>query len=122
MKPRHARGLTALAALAIAASLYAADQVPLTARQTTGMKYFLARCGYCHLEGETGTLMLTRRLGEENALLQKRSNLDPNYVRSVVRTGILSMPALTRVEVTDDELDAIVDYLTRANPKSDDRK
>jgi len=67
----------------------------------------------CHLKGGTGTFMLGRRLGTSNALLAERTNLDATYVRHVVRNGIVSMPRITRAEVSDAELQAIVDYLTR---------
>lgn len=71
-------------------------------------------CAKCHLEGGTGTFMIGRRLGKEKAVLDSRDDLRAEYIRHVVRNGFLSMPAITRVEVTDTELDAIVRYLTRA--------
>jgi cytochrome c5 len=67
----------------------------------------------CHLQGGTGTFMLGRRLGPANALLAERANLNAAYVKQVVRNGIVSMPRITRAEVSDAELQAIVDYLTR---------
>jgi hypothetical protein len=67
----------------------------------------------CHLEGGTGTFMLGRRLGPANALLADRTTLDPAYVKNVVRNGIVSMPRITRAEVSDAELQAIAGYLTR---------
>lgn len=78
-----------------------------------GGDLFRARCGMCHLPGGTGTFMLGRRLGPANALLAERTNLDAAYVKQVVRNGIVSMPRITRAEVSDAELQAIVDYLTR---------
>jgi len=67
----------------------------------------------CHLQGGTGTFMLGRRLGESNALLEGRANLEAEYVKHVVRNGIVSMPRITRAEVSDTELQAIVSYLSR---------
>jgi mono/diheme cytochrome c family protein len=78
---------------------------------------FRAKCGMCHRQGGTGTFMLGRRLGTENALLEERNNLTPEYVRLVVRNGIMSMPRFTRGELPDSELDALVKYLTRAEEK-----
>jgi cytochrome c5 len=72
-----------------------------------------ARCAKCHGESGTGTFMLGRRYGKEQGMLERRTDLLPALVRHVVRNGIVSMPAITRVEVTDEELDAIVRYLTR---------
>ena len=74
---------------------------------------FAARCAKCHAESGTGTFMLGRRLGKDRAMLERRTDLPPELIRHVVRNGIVSMPPLTRVEVTDEELDAIVRYLTR---------
>jgi mono/diheme cytochrome c family protein len=78
----------------------------------TNAEIYTYECGYCHLPRGTGTAMLGRRLGEDSALLAEREDLEEDYVRFVVRNGIVSMPALTRVEVTDSELDAIVAFLT----------
>lgn len=86
-----------------------------------GEALFLRKCGICHLEGGTGTMMLARRLGEDRALLARRSDLRPQYVETVVRRGINSMPTITRVELPDAELRAIVDYLTRAPADGHDR-
>jgi mono/diheme cytochrome c family protein len=60
--------------------------------------------------------MLGRRLGPDRALLAQRTDLHADYVRTVVRAGLNSMPALTRVEVTDVELDAIASYLSHPKP------
>jgi mono/diheme cytochrome c family protein len=78
-------------------------------------------CGACHLTGGMGTNMLTRQrvmLGEpaENGLLTNRTDLTQAYVKIVVRHGRMAMPGLTRVEVTDAELDAIAAYLGQAGP------
>jgi mono/diheme cytochrome c family protein len=79
------------------------------------------RCGACHLAGGMGTNLLTKQrimLGEppENGLLVNRKDLTQTYVKVVARRGKLAMPSLTRVEVTDAELDAIAQYLGKAGP------
>ena len=71
----------------------------------------MSRCGLCHLAGGTGTFMLGRRLGAQQALLTERRDLRADYVRQVVRHGIVSMPRFTRVELPDEELTAIAAYL-----------
>jgi cytochrome c5 len=78
-----------------------------------GDKLFRARCGYCHLVGGTGTIMLGRRLGNDRALLAQRTDLTTAYVKKITRVGINGMPPHTRVEVPDNELDLIAAYLTR---------
>jgi mono/diheme cytochrome c family protein len=80
---------------------------------------FSNRCGSCHLAGGMGTNMLTKlrvAAGEPPAsgLLANRTDLTQTYVKSVVRHGIRAMPRLTRVEVTDAELDAIAQFLGKA--------
>ncbi len=80
-----------------------------------GERLFYARCGYCHAQGGTGTMMLARRLGQDRSLLASRSDLQTAYIKGIVRRGLNSMPPLTRVEVTNPELDQIAAFLTR-NP------
>jgi mono/diheme cytochrome c family protein len=68
-----------------------------------------------------GTNLLTKQrvmLGEppESGLLANRKDLTQTYVKIVVRRGRMPMPSLTRVEVTDAELDAIAAYLGKAGP------
>ena len=86
-----------------------------------GAAVFSNRCGACHLAGGMGTNMLTKlrvMAGQppESALLSNRKDLTRTYVKTVVRQGYLAMPKLTRVEVTDAELDAITRYLGKAGP------
>jgi mono/diheme cytochrome c family protein len=84
-----------------------------------GAALFSNRCGACHLAGGMGTNLLTKErmaAGEppESGLLANRKDLTRAYVRVVVRQGKLAMPRLTRVDVTDAELDAIARYLAKA--------
>jgi mono/diheme cytochrome c family protein len=96
----------ALVLLTLCAAATLADEV-------ADKQAFTARCAKCHAAAGTGTFMLGRRLGKDRAMLEQRTDLPPELIRHVVRNGIVSMPPLTRVEVTDAELDAIVRYLTR---------
>ena len=82
-------------------------------KMAEGNALFQARCGYCHLAGGTGTLMLGRRLGKDRALLAARTDLTAEYIKKITRVGINSMPPHTRIEVPDSELNLIVAYLTR---------
>jgi mono/diheme cytochrome c family protein len=86
--------------------------------QQDGAGLFQARCGYCHLKGGTGTMMLERRLGKDKALLADRSDLDADYVVMVARNGLNSMPTITRVEVTDAELNRIAAYIATRKKKA----
>ncbi|MBO9581736.1 MAG: cytochrome c [Sphingobium sp.] len=89
---------------------------PSAPAKPDGGALFQNRCGYCHLAGGTGTMMLERRLGKGHGLLGERADLNADFVQAVVRNGLNSMPALTRVEVSDEELSAIGRFL--AAPKA----
>jgi mono/diheme cytochrome c family protein len=84
-----------------------------------GAALFSNNCGYCHLVGGMGTNLLTKQrlaAGQppETALLVNRTDLTPDYVKSVVRMGKGAMPHQTKVDVTDAELDSIAAYLGKA--------
>jgi mono/diheme cytochrome c family protein len=59
--------------------------------------------------------MLAKRLGKDKSVLDERTGLQPEYIRFIVRNGIASMPAITRVQTTDEDLAAISAYLVRGN-------
>lgn len=84
-----------------------------------GKVLFEVHCGYCHLLGGMGTNLLTKQrmmLGEtpDKGLLANRTDLTADYVKSVVRMGKGAMPAQTKVDVTDAELQAVSQYLGKA--------
>ena len=106
-----------LAAILLAAGPLAAQEPTLTAHQEQGRKLFQSTCLYCHGEKVWGTFALQRRLGADQGLLEKRTDLVAPFVKSVVRNGLGSMPAYRRTELTDADVDAIVDYLTRPGSK-----
>jgi mono/diheme cytochrome c family protein len=83
------------------------------AKLAEGDKLFHARCGYCHLAGGTGTIMLGRRLGKDRALLAERTDLTAEYVKKITRVGINGMPPHTRIEVPDSELELIAAFVAR---------
>jgi len=80
-----------------------------------GQRLFEQKCALCHGAVGTGTMMLARRLGKDNALLAQRTDLQPEYVEAVLRNGIGSMPAITRVELTDAQRVQLTAFLTRNN-------
>jgi mono/diheme cytochrome c family protein len=84
-----------------------------------GEALYSNRCGACHLVGGMGTNLLTKErvsAGQppDSGLLANRSDLTRTFVKITVRNGTLAMPRLTRVDVTDAELDAIARYLGKA--------
>jgi hypothetical protein len=70
----------------------------------------------CHRDGNTGTFILARRLGKEKSVIERRTDLQPAYIRQVVRAGLVNMPPLSRVEMPEPDLDAVIAYLVSAKP------
>lgn len=84
-----------------------------------GAALFSNRCGSCHLAGGMASNMLTKQMvlagrPPSDGLLANRTDLTQSYVKAVVRNGKVAMPRLSRVEVTDAELDAIAGYIGKA--------
>lgn len=100
--------------VAFAQPLRAAD---VAKPKVSGAELFRAHCAICHAAGGTGTMMLSLRLPTEvSPLLAERKDLQRDYVETVVRTGIGSMPWFTRVELPDAALREIVGYLSSTAP------
>ena len=76
-------------------------------------RQFADACGSCHENNGFGVQVLTARLGPERASLRRYPPLPSAYIRIVVRNGLGAMPAMSRVEVTDAELAAIIAELTQ---------
>ncbi len=86
-----------------------------------GGELFSNRCGACHLEGGMGTNLVRKQQmmagnGPEAGLIANRDDLSIAYVKTVVRQGKNAMPAQTRVDLTDAELDAVANYLAKGKP------
>lgn len=87
------------------------------AEQQTGKTLFTERCGMCHQTNGMGVGILSRRPGDASkGLLEQREDLSAAVIRVVVRTGIGNMPRISRGEVSDPQLAAIADYLSRGKP------
>jgi len=71
-------------------------------------------CAVCHDNGGFGVRVLADRLGPEKSLIHKSNDLDPDTIRAVVRGGMGAMPAMSKLEVSDAELDEIIAYLGKA--------
>ncbi|TAK50945.1 MAG: cytochrome c [Gammaproteobacteria bacterium] len=85
-----------------------------------GALVFARACVVCHAPGTPSTAMLQDRYKDSvPALLEERTDMTPEYVRSVVRSWRPRMPAFRPTEVSDEELAALAAYLTRNNrPRS----
>ncbi len=86
-----------------------------TAAAERGKAVYDHWCATCHAEGPgypgTQSLEIKYR-GELPAVLEEREDLTPEFVRTMVRQGILMMAPFRKTEVTDAQLDDIVVYLT----------
>lgn len=73
-------------------------------------------CSDCHTRPSgPGTMALQRKYqGAVPAILEQRTDLTPDYVRAVVRSGISFMPSFRKTEISDAELAELADYLAPA--------
>lgn len=79
-----------------------------------GERLYGRECAYCHVGRNTGTTMLGKRLPEGTpAQLHERTDLAADYVKIVVRNGMVNMPPLSRAEVSDEELEQIARWLAK---------
>ena len=82
-----------------------------------GKALFDLYCIGCHGAGpgNPGTQRLEERLSADQAPLLDRDNLQPDYVKLVVREGFKLMPPFRPSEITDEQLDLMTDYITGEN-------
>jgi mono/diheme cytochrome c family protein len=98
----------------------------LTSQQAAGKVVFDKWCQPCHgrvaggLFGGFGahalpgtSALAIKYKGDLPAVLEDRVDLQPIYIRTVVRNGLYGMPITRKTEVSDSDLDAIIAYLTR---------
>lgn len=72
----------------------------------------------CHRATGMGTGILGRRMSPELALLENRKDLQPEFIQTVVRSGFGVMFPISRGEVSDEQLQKLVDYLTAADTRA----
>ena len=100
--------------LGLASAASAADAPTLE----HGAQVFEKWCMPCHGHGDQfpGTVALaTKYQNKLPGALQDRTDLVPDFVKAVVRTGVSVMPFFRKTEVSDADLDALAAYL--AEPK-----
>lgn len=91
--------------------------VAAEAAKLDGKALFAQRCGMCHQTIGMAVGILSRRPADaSNGLLEERTDLSALFIQTAVRTGILNMPRMPRAEVSDPELAAIANYLSRGKP------
>jgi mono/diheme cytochrome c family protein len=105
-----------LAAMGFGAAAAAADAPTLA----QGAQVFEHWCLPCHGHGDQfpGTVALgVKYQNKLPGALQDRTDLVPDLVKAVVRTGVTVMPFFRKTEVSDAELDALAAYLTEPKKK-----
>lgn len=80
-----------------------------------GKALFHEKCAMCHGPGGMGTGLLARRVQPPE--LEKRDNLNADYVFQYARRGLGNMPPVTPGEASDPELRAIGAYLAKKGPR-----
>jgi cytochrome c5 len=109
--PPKSANATPIATTALGAIFYGAKSA------NPGERLFGQKCAFCHIGPSTGKFMLARRLPKDQAELPSRRDLTADYVKAVVRNGLVNMPTFTRVELSDPELAQIADWLARKGRK-----
>lgn len=76
---------------------------------TGGEALYVEYCAMCHTANGMGTGLLARSV--DTPILEERDNLAAAYVVVAARNGIGNMPAVPRGELSDEDLQAIAEYL-----------
>jgi mono/diheme cytochrome c family protein len=77
---------------------------------TGGEALYVEHCMMCHGPNGMGTGLL-ERAGRPEPLLEMRSGLPAAFYVTAARNGIGNMPAIPRGEVSDEQMQAIAEYL-----------
>lgn len=94
--------------------------------QLRGKEVFQYWCASCHGPGIGGygaphlpgtSALQAKYKGAVPALLEERTDMAPLFVKTFVRNGVSVMPFFRKTEVSDADLDALIEYLTRNNKK-----
>ena len=81
-----------------------------------GREVFDKWCAPCHGAGlgKPATAALAFKYkGETPALLEERTDLTADFVKSMVRTGVYTMPPFRKTEISEDDLSALAAYLSK---------
>lgn len=76
-----------------------------------GKELFEEKCAMCHRDMGMGTMQLMQRYPADQAILENRESLPPEFVEAVVRNGLGIMFSISRAEVSDEQLGKITEYL-----------
>jgi mono/diheme cytochrome c family protein len=84
-----------------------------SAQEMSGEKIYQLYCMGCHDPGPVhpGTAQLSRKRSNNMAVLKGRQDLAPEYIRHVVRNGLIEMPPFRPSEINEEQLQALIAYL-----------
>jgi (+)-pinoresinol hydroxylase len=87
---------------------------PVKQTRTAGGKIFDKWCSDCHhtTTGPGSLVIERRRHGEVPAVIEQRTDLNPDYVKLIVRQGMSFMPSFRKTEISDAELSLLAAYVT----------
>jgi mono/diheme cytochrome c family protein len=79
-----------------------------------GHAVFQRWCVGCHVDSPLapGTVALKAVRGPAAAVLEQRKDLSPVLIKAMVRRGFGGMPSFRRTEISVDELNALIAYLS----------
>jgi mono/diheme cytochrome c family protein len=88
------------------------------AQEPPGKLVFAQHCAECHADGigHPGTQRLGWSRGEKFSVLEKRTDLNADYIKLIVRRGLLEMPAFRPSEISDADLVELDSYLAKKRP------
>lgn len=74
-------------------------------------------CSGCHNpgDGHAGTMKLKLLKGEENSVILARADLSAEYIRFVVRDGLMEMAPFRPTDINDRDLDSLIAYIQSAS-------
>jgi len=82
-----------------------------------GKKVFDQWCQGCHMDSPfaPGTIFLKSTRNKKEPVIENRHDLTPELVSHLVRNGFGGMPSFRNTEISAEELNALVNYLTNKN-------
>ena len=89
-----------------------------------GQEVFASRCEACHAAGREhpGAMRLELSRGKDRSVLLARRDLNAEYVKAIVRNGLLSMPPFRPTEVSDEELDSLAAYVANEGTRAQEKQ
>lgn len=80
-----------------------------------GEEVYRRWCAHCHAPGPfyPGTVALAASRSPEEAVILFNPYLEAGYIEAVVRNGLGTMPNFRTIEISDDELTALAQYIVQ---------